>query len=63
VDAEVDLPQHPTPAKTLLRMRLPDDRRIVSARAGDRELDVIEGQTLDLSGLSGHVTIRARVGK
>ena len=37
--------------------------KIGTARAGDRDLVVTDGETLDLSGMTGHVTLHAQVKK
>jgi hypothetical protein len=62
VDAEVELPARP-PQRTLLRLRLPDGKKIASAESGDRALKVDAGETIDLTGLGGKVAIRAKVAK
>jgi hypothetical protein len=62
VDAEIDLPKT-APGKTLLRLRLPDGATIASASAGGKQLSVADGQTIDLTGLAGHVSIAAKVSK
>ena len=62
VTADVDLPERVRPASTLLRLRLPDGRRIESAKAGDVELKLV-GETIDLSALKGQVSIRATVAR
>jgi hypothetical protein len=61
-DVEVDLPKTP-PAKTLIRLRLPEGAKVTSARAGDKNLPINGGDTIDLTGLTGHVLIRAKVGR
>jgi hypothetical protein len=62
IDALVDLPTSRAPAKVLLRLRLPDAQKVASAKSGDRALKVAgDGETIDLTGLSGHVTIQAQV--
>ena len=60
--AEVDLPKT-APAKTLLRLRLPGNAKLASATAGGKDLNITNGETIDLTGLSGHVSIRTKVGK
>jgi hypothetical protein len=59
VDAEVDLPTRSPPAKVLLRMRLPDGKKLASTNVGK----VIDGETIDLSGMNGHVKLVAQVAK
>lgn len=63
VDAEVTIPNRTPPAKILLRLRLPDNRPIKSAKAGDRDLKIIDGETIDLSGMTGHIAVKAQVAK
>jgi hypothetical protein len=64
VDASVTLPDRRAPRTALLRLRLPDGRKIASAKAGDHDLKIApDGQTLDLSGLSGTVHIHAQVAR
>ena len=48
--------------RTLLRLRLPDGMKIASASEGGQELDV-QGDTIDLTPLSGQVSVQARVVK
>jgi hypothetical protein len=62
VQATVTLPPF-APAKTLLRARLPDGRKIKSADVDGKSLNVVGDDTIDLTGLSGQVTIRAKVGR
>jgi hypothetical protein len=59
VIADVDLPQTP-PAKVLLRLRLPEGNRIVSASSAGGAVKLIDADTLDLTGLQGKVHIVAR---
>jgi hypothetical protein len=61
VDAEIDLPTRSAPSKIFLRLRLPDQWKIVSAKSGDTELKIINGETIELSGMKGHVAVTARV--
>ena len=58
VIAEVDLPARNAADKILLRARVPDGARIVSAESGDTKLKVDEKGTVDLSGIKGKQTIR-----
>jgi hypothetical protein len=63
VNAEVTIPDRNPPEKVLLRLRLPDGRKIVSAQANGKELNIEKndkGETIDLSGTKGTVTVRAR---
>ena len=62
IDAEIDLPKNP-PQKTLLRLRLTDAYRIRSATANGEKRDVDGGETINLTSLSGRVTIRAEASK
>lgn len=61
--AEIDLPQRQHPARTLLRLRMPKSWRVASARAGERLLPIDGGETIDLSGLTGKVSLRCSVGR
>jgi len=61
VDAEIDLPRRAAPSKAYLRLRLPDGKKIGSAKSGDTELKVADGQTIDLSALKGHAKLTAQV--
>jgi hypothetical protein len=66
VDAEVTIPERNLAEKVLLRLRLPDERKIESATANGKSVDVAggaNGETIDLSGLKGKVRVSARVGK
>ena len=63
VDAEIDLPARTSPSKIDLRLRLPDGKKIASAKAGDVELNVTDGQTIDVSALKGHVKLTAQVAR
>ncbi len=59
VEAEVSLPKL-KPARTLLRFRLPDGWRLKSATSRERALTVA-GETVDLTGLSGKVSVRGEI--
>jgi hypothetical protein len=63
VDADVSMPARSTPKTVLLRMRLPDGKKIQSVQANGRDVKVIDGETIDLSGLTGKVSVRAKVGR
>jgi hypothetical protein len=66
VDAEVTIPDRNPPEKVLLRLRLPDGRKVESATANGTNVSVAgsaNGETIDLSGLKGTVRVRAQVGK
>jgi hypothetical protein len=62
VSATVVIPER-TPGKTLLRLRLPDNRKITSATADGKQLNITNGETIDLTGLKGTVNVQAKVGK
>jgi hypothetical protein len=63
VDADVSLPERNPAASVLLRLRLPGGMKISGASAGGQELKVIDGETIDLSKLHGHVSVEAKVSK
>lgn len=58
VIADLDLPTRRKPEKAFLRLRLPDGKKIASARAGEQVLKV-DGETIDISSLSGKISLRA----
>ncbi len=49
------------PKRTLLRLRLPDGRRIVSASADDRTFRLLSDNAIELSEATGTVRLIARV--
>jgi hypothetical protein len=57
VTAEVDLPQRNPPRQTVLRIRVPDGWRVVSALTGGQPLAVDAQGTADISSLKGKVLI------
>ncbi len=59
--AEVDLPQRNRPTQTWLRIRVPDGYRVVSARAATAVRQVDPQGTVNLSDLSGHVSLSFQV--
>jgi hypothetical protein len=61
VTAEVILPARQRPARTLLRIRLPDGWRITAAEAAGGELAVDAAGTVDISAFSGAASLRFRV--
>src|SRR5207244_581010 len=63
VVADVSLPQREPPRQTLLRLRLPDGWKVESASVAEHTLPVDERDTVDLSALTGTVTIRFRIRK
>ncbi len=58
VIAEVDLPQRNDADKILLRARVPDGCKVVSAESSGKKLAVDGKGTIDLSGLKGKQTVR-----
>jgi hypothetical protein len=52
VDVDLNLPERNPPAKTLLRLRLPDGAKVI---------DVADGETIDISQLHGRATIQVKV--
>lgn len=62
VTAELKLPER-TPAKTFLRLRLPDGWRVSGAEANGQRLDVENGETINLAAVRGDVKLRATVEK
>jgi hypothetical protein len=63
VVAEVQLPERNAPNKFLLRARVPDGWKVVSARTGDEKLVTDKQGTVDLSSHKGQLTIRFAVAK
>lgn len=63
VVADVQLPSRNTPQKILLRARVPDGWKVVSAQAGDKKLTPDEQGTVDVSSCKGRLTIRFAVAK
>jgi len=61
VMAEVNLPGRNTPQKTLLRARVPDGWRVISAQAGAKSLPADAKGTVDISSLTGSQAIRFAV--
>jgi hypothetical protein len=62
VIADVDLPAG-KPEKIYLRFRLPDGNKIASATANGQSVAITNNETIELTGLTGHVTIRAKTTK
>jgi hypothetical protein len=60
VTAEIDLPAQ-KPDNTLLSLRLPDGFVIKSASVAGKALSIEKGETIDLTGLSGHASLVAKV--
>jgi len=61
VRADLELPQRNRPKQTLLRARVPEGWRVVSARAGGREVKVDERGTVDISNLEGNQVLSFQV--
>jgi hypothetical protein len=61
VRTELDLPQRNPPRHIGLRIRVPDGWRVISASVADRELDVDELGTVDLSALKGKAVVHFKV--
>jgi hypothetical protein len=61
VAGEVDLPQRNVPKTILLRARVPDGWKIVSARAGETKIAPDEQGTMDLSSFKGRLPIKFAV--
>lgn len=61
--AEVDLPARNPPKATLLRARVPEGWRVVSASSGGRAYPVDPRGTVELSGLRGKTAVRFTVRK
>lgn len=61
VIAELVLPERQTPKKTLLRIRVPEGRKVISASAGTQQLKVDDQGTVDISSLKGKASIRFQV--
>jgi hypothetical protein len=59
--AEVDLPTRQLPARTLLRLRVPDGWRLTGARAGTTPLPPDDRGTVDLTALRGRQTLQFQV--
>ena len=63
VIAEVDLPKRNQPKQILLRARVPDGWKVISASAGNNKLQVDEKGSVDLTKLKGKVSVRFQVNK
>ena len=61
--ADVTLPGREIPARTQLRIRVPDGWRIRGAEAGGRKLEVDPAGTVDLTSLRGRVMLRFEVSR
>jgi hypothetical protein len=63
VVAEVDLPQRNQVKQILLRARLPEGWKVISATAGESKLKVDEQGTVDITALKGKVIVRFKAQK
>jgi hypothetical protein len=63
VIARVKLPERNHPAKTLMRVRVPDGWRVASASAGGRRFSIDADGTTDISNLVGAVELQFAVEK
>jgi hypothetical protein len=61
VRAEVDLPRRNQPKRTLLRIRVPEGWRVISAESGGKRFPADETGAVDISSLSGKATLRFAV--
>jgi hypothetical protein len=59
--AQVDLPTRSRPQRTQLRLRVPDDWRVIGAEVDGKTLAVDERGTVDLTAFTGSLTVRGRV--
>jgi hypothetical protein len=59
--ADVEMPDRNAPQKALLRARLPDGWRTVSAKADGQGLTLVAPDTADISGLRGRFSVRFEV--
>ena len=63
VNASLELPQRNLPDKSMLRIRVPDGWKVISAQAGSSTLSVDERGTVDISKLKGKAQIQFKVAK
>jgi len=63
VIAKLELPMRNAAKQTLLRIRVPDGWRVVSAKVGSGELRVDERGTVEVSELKGKATVRFKAAK
>jgi len=63
VVAEVEAPQRQSPKQMLLRTRVPEGWKVVSAEVGAKKLNVDDRGTADISSLKGKSTVRLKVEK
>lgn len=62
ITAEVMAPER-TPARMLLRARVPDGWKVISAKSGDRTLPVDKSGAVDISGMKGKFMVQFQTGK
>ena len=63
VTAEVDLPTRNVPRQILLRVRVPEGWKVITATTDSQTLKVDERGTADISTLKGKVSVRFRAGR
>ena len=63
VEVHVELPEKKTPAKTFLRVRLPDGWKIQQCKAGEEKVAVLADGTADLSKFRGALQLEFLVSK
>lgn len=63
VIAAVELPARNKPEKMLLRARVPDGWQVVNAQIGEKTFATDDKGTVDISGMSGKITVRFKVKK
>ena len=61
--ANLELPTRNSPKQTLLRLRLPDGWKLVSAQADSKQLAVDQNGTVDISTLKGKVVVQFKAAK
>jgi hypothetical protein len=61
VVADLDLPERNAPKHTLVRIRVPDGWKVVSAKAGAQDLKVDAQGTADITELKGKASLRFHV--
>jgi hypothetical protein len=61
VTATVDVPSRQTPARALLRFRLPTGFSILTAKVNGETAKLTDAETIDLTGRTGRITVIAKV--
>jgi hypothetical protein len=61
VTATIDMPSRSTPAKSLLRFRLPAGYAITAAKADGKPATMADAETIDLTGRKGKIRVTANV--